>query len=194
MRGRGADQRQKLEEAGEGSTTKLPPNASSRSAGQPDDQRAGHDQQQDREPVDRSWRRARRGTRRPSAAPWRRRPARSPAGPAAESRTSKVSIIGVSLHQHRRRSWPRRAPARYCAISCATEAADRSRIGFGNMPNRMVSDRQRPERDDLAVVEILDGGELRLVEHPEDHLAVEPQRIAGRQDDAERRQRRDPGC
>ena len=34
----------------------------------------------------------------------------------------------------------------------------------------------------------------RLFELAEDHLAVEPQRVAGRQDDAERRERRAPRC
>src|SRR5262245_27907214 len=39
--------------------------------------------------------------------------------------------------------------------------------------------RERSERDDLAIVEILDAGELGLVERPEDDLAIEPERIGG---------------
>src|SRR5712691_11058064 len=53
-------------------------------------------------------------------------------------------------------------------------------------------DREWPERDDLAVVEVLDRQELGLVERAEDHFAIEPERVGGRQDDADRGERRDP--
>src|SRR5215204_1170773 len=52
--------------------------------------------------------------------------------------------------------------------------------------------RERAEGDDLAVVEILHHRKARLVERAEDNLAVEPERIRGRQDGADGRERRDP--
>src|ERR1043166_2710296 len=51
---------------------------------------------------------------------------------------------------------------------------------------------ERRERDDLAEVEVLEGGERRLVEGPEDHLAIEPQRVAHGGDDADGREGRNP--
>src|SRR5262245_19055872 len=51
---------------------------------------------------------------------------------------------------------------------------------------------QRPERDDLAVVEILDRGQARLDQRAENDLAVEPQRIGRRQDRPGGGERRHP--
>src|ERR1051326_7982075 len=51
---------------------------------------------------------------------------------------------------------------------------------------------ERRERDDLAEVEILEGGERRLVEGAEDHLAIEPERVAHGEDDADGGERRHP--
>src|SRR5262245_20325602 len=51
---------------------------------------------------------------------------------------------------------------------------------------------QRPERDDLAVVEILDRGQARLDQRAENDFAVEPQRIGRRQDRPGGSERRHP--
>src|SRR5690348_2806785 len=56
-------------------------------------------------------------------------------------------------------------------------------------------DRQHDERRhdrDLARAEIADRGEGRLLQPPEDDLAVEPERIGGRQDHAESGERHHP--
>src|SRR5215813_12291633 len=54
-------------------------------------------------------------------------------------------------------------------------------------------DHERRQDRDLARADIADAGERRLVEHAENDLAIEPERIGGRQDYAQRRERRDPG-
>src|SRR6476646_9216569 len=41
---------------------------------------------------------------------------------------------------------------------------------------------QRTQRDHLAIVEVLDHGEARLGQRAQHHLAIQPQRISGRQD------------
>ena len=60
-----------------------------------------------------------------------------------------------------------------------------SSTGLGATPNRMVSATSGAKisasRQPMSLMPASAG-----FEHAEDHLAVEPQRIAGRQDDAER--------
>ena len=82
-RDRRAGQRQQLEEAGEAVDHEAAAEGDELVAGQPPHDGPSDDQQQDRRASRCRASPARRGTRRPSAAPWRRRRARSPAGPAA---------------------------------------------------------------------------------------------------------------
>src|SRR5262245_48273930 len=75
-------------------------------------------------------------------------------------------------------------------------------LGYGrcrHVEHRLRVDAERngqhgewPKRDDLTVIEVLDAHELRLVERAEDHLAVEPERVGGRQDHAKRGECRNP--
>ena len=138
-RGGGADERQKLEEARELLDHEAAAEGFEPLGRQPDDQRAG---------------------RRPAAASTSQLTERGGALAAEDADISSAMAptastisgrAGSSCRElggfdHRRltapawrRSWPRPAPRWYCAISCSTEAADRSSTGFGNTPNRMVS-------------------------------------------------------
>src|ERR1700704_472074 len=54
-------------------------------------------------------------------------------------------------------------------------------------------DDQRTQGNDLAIVEVLDQSQAGLGQRAEDDLAVEPQRVGGRQNGADGRQRRYPG-
>src|SRR5262252_2420087 len=109
---------------------------------------------------------------------------------------SKASFIGGpverSRHQH-----GRSLGGAERLIVVVEQLSHRSRrhieYRLGEEAERDGQQSQRPERDDLAIVKVLDGGELGLVEDPEDHLAIEPQRIGRRQDDAARGECRDPG-
>src|SRR5689334_4875190 len=87
-----------------------------------------------------------------------------------------LSLLRPSLHQHG--GGLRRAER--CLI-LRQQLRDR---GGGDVEDRFREDAEqngqrgeRPERDHLAIVEILDRGELRLGEVTEDHLAIEPKRV-----------------
>ena len=77
-------------------------------------------------------------------------------------------------------------------MSCVTEAEDRSSTGFGIDAEQDRQDHERGQHDDLAPANIGDVEEARLLQLAENHLAVEPQHVGGRQNRAERRQRRHP--
>src|SRR5262245_29266843 len=111
------------------------------------------------------------------------------------SRNSEASFIGGpcafswSLHQQRRGLGGAKRPLIVV-----------DKLGYGrrrHVEHRLRIDAERngqhgerPERDDLAVVEILDPLELGLVKLAEDHFSIEPERIGSRQDDTDRGERR----
>src|SRR6266446_2014198 len=96
----------------------------------------------------------------------------------------------VSRHQRGRRRGAERP------VVVVDELRDRGRRNIEHRLREKAEhdgqDGKRTKRDDFAVVEVLDGGEARFVERAEDDLAVEPQRISGRQNRAGRGQCRHP--
>src|SRR5262245_40669255 len=92
---------------------------------------------------------------------------------------SAVSVIGALPRSMRQQGGGFRRAER--AIVVVEQLRDRGR---GHVEHRLGvdaeqdgQDHQRAERDDLAIVEILDPGEARLGQGAEHHLAIQPQRV-----------------